>query len=41
MVAKAAPAAGWWVAPVPVVRAARLAKTLASGSEESAVAMRL
>jgi len=39
MVAKAAPA-GCWMAPVPVVRAARLARTLASGSEESAMAMR-
>jgi hypothetical protein len=41
MVAKAAPAAGCWMAPVPVVRAARLARTLASGSEESAMSIRL
>jgi hypothetical protein len=41
MVAKAAPAAGYWTAPVPVVRAARLAGTLASGSEELAMSMRL
>jgi hypothetical protein len=41
MVAVAAPAAGQWTTPVPVVRVARLARTLAAGSEESAMSMRL
>jgi hypothetical protein len=37
MVAKAAPAVGYWRASV--VRAARLARTLAAGSEESAMSV--